>query len=148
LATAFVARFEPADRRLTWAQAGHPPALLARAAVPAPPTAPTAPATPTTSAVPAVRQLDRPTGMLLGAVRHARYGNATAVLDPGDLLLMYTDGLVESPRTSLEDGLTALTTTLTESLGAPGDPLVTVIRRLRRTNPDDDTCILAAQLTA
>ena len=46
LATAVVARYEPQHKRLTWAQAGHPPALVARTG--------------------GVRPLSRPSGLLLG----------------------------------------------------------------------------------
>jgi serine phosphatase RsbU (regulator of sigma subunit) len=129
IATAVVARYDPARRTLVWAQAGHPPALLAR--------------------VDEVQQLQRPEGMLLGVARSARYDQATTRLEPGDLLLMYTDGLIERPGSTLDDGLHSLTETVSESLRAPGrDPLTSVIRRLRRAHPGDDTCILAAQLTA
>ncbi len=128
LATAVVARYQPDDRTLTWAQAGHPPALLAR----------------TSSVAP----LRRPEGMLLGASQRATYDQMTERMEPGDMLLLYTDGLIEAPGVSLDDGLQTLAAAVKQTLHEPTrDPLTAVIRRLRRANPGDDTCILAAQLT-
>lgn len=36
------------------------------------------------------------TGMVLGPSPHAIYGRRSAKLEPGDLLLLYTDGIVEA----------------------------------------------------
>src|SRR5581483_6096033 len=67
--------FDPASRRLTWAQAGHPPPVLVRGSTAEP--------------------LDPPPGVLLGAAQDG-YGAATLDLLPGDLLLLYSDGLIEA----------------------------------------------------
>src|ERR1700729_2166974 len=58
--------FDPASRKLTWAQAGHPPPVLVRGGT--------------------ARALDPPPGIMLGAAKEA-YGAATLALRPGDLLL-------------------------------------------------------------
>ncbi|MEU4220213.1 SpoIIE family protein phosphatase [Actinoplanes sp. NPDC026623] len=123
-ATAIVARYEPAHRRLTWAQAGHPPPLLSRGGRTAP--------------------LARPAGPMLGVVDDARYECASLRMELGDLLMLYTDGLVEHRRRSLDDGLAAVIRTVDESVAAaPRQPLGELLSRLRQANPDDDTCILA-----
>jgi serine phosphatase RsbU (regulator of sigma subunit) len=125
-ATAIVARYEPLRGRLTWAQAGHPPPLLSRHRRTAP--------------------LARPAGPMLGVVEDAVYEPATLELKVGDLLLLYTDGLVEHRRRSLDDGLDAVIATVDEAVRAsPEQPLGELLARLRRANPDDDTCILAAR---
>jgi hypothetical protein len=59
---------------------------------------------------------------------------------------MYTDGLVEHRNLSLHEGLTAVIRSVDEAVAsAPDQPLTALLARLRRANPDDDTCILAAR---
>ena len=127
-ATAIVARYEPALRRLTWAQAGHPPPLLSRGG--------------------RTRPLPRPPGPMLGVVEDAAYECAVLRLEIGDLLLLYTDGLVEYRGRSLDEGLDAVIRTVDEAVAAaPRQPLAELVSRLRQANPDDDTCILAVRPT-
>ncbi|MEV6596305.1 SpoIIE family protein phosphatase [Actinoplanes sp. NPDC051346] len=124
--TAAVARFDPATHDLAWARAGHPAPLLARAGT--------------------VTELsDRP-GPLLGAIRRATYDTSTTRLDPGDVLLLYTDGLIEHRSRTLDEGLAPVLAVLGRVTAEPGPPpLETLLGALRRANPDDDTCILAAR---
>ncbi|KAB2969096.1 MAG: SpoIIE family protein phosphatase [Thermoanaerobaculia bacterium] len=75
-ATAFVARLDPARHRLAWANAGHNPALLARA--------------------PGRIERLEATGPPLGLLERASYGVGEVALDPGDLLVVYTDGITEA----------------------------------------------------
>jgi serine phosphatase RsbU (regulator of sigma subunit) len=125
-ATAVIARYDPVRRRLTWAQAGHPPPLLSRAGRTAP--------------------LSRPAGPMLGVIDDARYATATLDLRIGDLLLLYTDGLIEHRHRPLDDGLDAVMATVDAAVAAaPHQPLTELLNRLRQANPDDDTCILAAR---
>ncbi|HEU4348794.1 MAG TPA: SpoIIE family protein phosphatase, partial [Actinoplanes sp.] len=125
-ATAVIARYDPARRRLTWAQAGHPPPLLYRAGRTAP--------------------LPRPRGTMLGVVDDGGYECAALDLHVGDVLLIYTDGLVEHRRGGLDDGLDAVMAAVDEAVAAaPERPLSELLERLRQANPDDDTCVLAAR---
>jgi hypothetical protein len=55
--------------------------------------------------------LDRPAGVLLGATPDPVYTEAVVTLDPGDELVLYTDGLIEKPGESLDDGFARLTAT-------------------------------------
>ncbi|MEU4690110.1 SpoIIE family protein phosphatase [Actinoplanes sp. NPDC023714] len=124
-ATGVVARYEPDTRRLTWAQAGHPAPLLARRG--------------------ATAELPRPEGPLLGASRRATYATATCTLEPDDLLVLYTDGLVEHRSRSLRDGVAQVAALLDRILAAgEPEPMEAFLTRLRRANPDDDTCVLVA----
>jgi serine phosphatase RsbU (regulator of sigma subunit) len=127
-ATAVVARYEPLRRRLTWAQAGHPPPLLSRGGRTAP--------------------LARPAGPMLGVVEDAAYATFTLDLQVNDVLLFYTDGLVEHRRRSMQVGMDAVIAAVDESVAlSPEQPLGELLSRLRRANPDDDTCILAVRPT-
>src|SRR5207245_892306 len=75
--------FDPASRVLTWAQAGHPPPVLIRGSQ--------------------ARPLAVPAGILLGAGRDG-YEAVSLSLQPEDLLLLYSDGLIERRDRSLEAG--------------------------------------------
>jgi serine phosphatase RsbU (regulator of sigma subunit) len=75
-ATAFLARLEPASGRLLWVNAGHPPALIVRAG----------------GAVEPLGTGGLPLGLLEGAAYEAR----ETWLSPGDRLLVFSDGVIES----------------------------------------------------
>lgn len=69
--------------------------------------------------------------------------DASAVLDPGDLLVLYTDGLVERRDRSLLDGLEILATAGAELRETSVAALVTGL--LERAPADlDDVCVLVA----
>ncbi|WP_147268985.1 PP2C family protein-serine/threonine phosphatase [Sphaerisporangium album] len=127
LATAVVARFRPRDRTLTFTHAGHPPMLLVRGR--------------------SVRRLLHP-GVLLGVFDDVEYTRATVRMEPGDLLVMFTDGLIELPGRDLFEGLDDLAATIAGVVAAdPPDRLAAVMDALVPSNTGDDTCILVAQLT-
>ncbi|MFD7639146.1 PP2C family protein-serine/threonine phosphatase [Kitasatospora sp. NPDC059795] len=121
-ATMIMARYDPATSELSWVQAGHPPPLLLRDGKP--------------------RYLTSPNGILLGATTGSDYAQSTLRLEPGDHLLLYTDGLVESPGETLDKGLARLARAAT----ACTDPArlldavqqALVVPRPRR----DDICVL------
>ncbi len=125
-ATAVLARYEPATATLVWALAGHPAPLRGRAGT--------------------ATELPSPIGPLLGALRDARYRTATATLELGDILLLYTDGLIESRTHTLDQGRAPVFALLRRLTAQPAEhPLEDLLARLDRANPDDDTCILAAR---
>ncbi|MFF9086329.1 SpoIIE family protein phosphatase [Streptomyces sp. NPDC014991] len=121
-ATMVLARYDPGERVLAWAQAGHPPPLLVRRGE--------------------VRYLDRPGGMLLGATGSPVYESAELRLEPGDRLLLYTDGLVERPGEGLDAGFDRLAEAVrAHGLGESGSLdalLATMLADERR----DDVCVL------
>jgi serine phosphatase RsbU (regulator of sigma subunit) len=83
---------------------------------------------------------------MLGVLGAAAYRTATVTFEPGDLLLLYTDGLVEHRSHTLDDGLAAVFRTVDEAYADnPAQPLSALLSRLRRANPEDDTCVLAAR---
>src|SRR5205823_3524243 len=124
-ASAVIARYRPGTRELVWAQAGHPPPLRTRDR--------------------RTVALDRPPGPLLGAVRAPAYGTATVDVRDTDLLLLYTDGLIEERHKTTAEGLVPVIRALDDH---GGGSIVDLVRLLRRANPDDDTCILALRPAA
>ncbi|MEV5880605.1 SpoIIE family protein phosphatase [Streptomyces sp. NPDC052101] len=121
-ATMVLARYDPDRHVLAWAQAGHPPPLLVRHGE--------------------VRRLDRPAGMLLGAATAPVYESATLHLEPGDRLLLYTDGLVERLGEDLDTGLDRLAEAVRshghDGSGSLDALLATMLADERR----DDVCVL------
>jgi len=85
MVTAFVARYEPDTGLMSWSRAGHPPPLLV------------APGGDT-------RFLEDVNGAPLGTMAR-EYRTATTRLDPGALIVCYTDGLIERRDRILDDGL-------------------------------------------
>jgi serine phosphatase RsbU (regulator of sigma subunit) len=74
--TAFLAELDPVTRQLTYVNAGHNWPVLQRASG-------------------EVQRLQTG-GLPLGLMRNTRYECGEATLTPGDLLLVFTDGLVEA----------------------------------------------------
>jgi sigma-B regulation protein RsbU (phosphoserine phosphatase) len=130
-ATLAVAEWRADDRSVTWVSAGHPPILLREGA--------------------AVREIEatgRPIGLLPGQV----YDRVGARLGPGDLFLMYTDGVVEAgmAQASGEFGFDRLRSCIRPDATAR-DVVATVSREVRLhlgdAAPDDDITILGAATT-
>ncbi len=113
--------FDPRDRVLTWAQAGHPPPVLVRGAWALP--------------------LEPPAGILLGAGR-AAYDAERLMLRPGDLLLLYSDGLVERRDRSIDEGVERLVAAV-RGVDDPERLVAVALDALGPTHTDDDTCLVA-----
>jgi serine phosphatase RsbU (regulator of sigma subunit) len=116
--------FDPGRRVLTWAQAGHPPPVLVRG--------------------PDATPLDPPNGVLLGAARE-RYRTAKIPLVPGDLLLLYSDGLIERRDRTLDEGLDTLCAAV-RGIHDPEQAIESALHALETTDPEDDTCLVALRV--
>ena len=83
LASLFVARLDPAGGKLEYCSAGHPPALLLRSN----------------------GQLETLSegGLLLGVIPNAPYVRGSVDLGPGDVLLAYSDGVLETLNNAEEE---------------------------------------------
>ena len=76
----FLASYNPSNRSLTYCNAGHNPPMVLQAAG---------------RAASPVRWLN-PTGAAIGLIEEPDFGQSKMSLAPGDLLVMYTDGVVEA----------------------------------------------------
>ncbi|MCX5320191.1 SpoIIE family protein phosphatase [Streptomyces sp. NBC_00120] len=87
--------------------------------------------------------LAAPPGPLLGVDPAAEYPTADIPLSPGTLLLLYTDGLIETPGTDPETALTDLAAVLSKATG-PLDDIVDTLLAHAQPSGDraDDTALL------
>ncbi|MGW0551478.1 PP2C family protein-serine/threonine phosphatase [Streptomyces altiplanensis] len=116
------------DHVLRWACAGHPPPLLRRGNEVAP--------------LPSEHL-----GPLLGLMPGYAYETASVPLHSGDLLLLYTDGVVERRGEDITEGITNLSRRLSGNAGlSPGETVERIIADYTRTVHDDDACLLAIQV--
>jgi serine phosphatase RsbU (regulator of sigma subunit) len=83
LASLFLANLNPETSKLDYCSAGHPPAFLLRAN----------------------GDLESLTdgGLLLGAIEDAKYARGLIQMNSGDMLLVYSDGIIESRNQSGEE---------------------------------------------
>jgi serine phosphatase RsbU (regulator of sigma subunit) len=121
-ATMVMARYDPEKHRLVWAQAGHLPPLLIRGGE--------------------VHYLERPAGVLLGASTEPFFEEAECVLEPGDRVLFYTDGLVERPSEVIDDGLTRLAEAVRAHPADGPGTLSTLLDAMLAGERRDDVCVL------
>ncbi len=84
MSTAIVMSYQHRERRLSFASAGHPPALVRRRA-----TAEWEPVV--------VSSSRRRANLPLGVLDDTQYDRGELQLEPGDQILLYTDGLIEAP---------------------------------------------------
>jgi len=121
-ATAICALYEPDNRTLRWARAGHLPPLLirtGRASTPVP-----------------------PKGLMLGADPETSYGEARETLQLGDVLLLFTDGLIERRGVPLDVSVAELARHVSRPVPDISD-LADELMGRSSFDTDDDACLLA-----
>ncbi|GFH38164.1 SpoIIE family protein phosphatase [Streptomyces pacificus] len=126
-ATAVCGLYDPGDHSLRWASAGHlPPVLLRRGAA---------------------RLLEPPGSILLGAVPAVAYEERLTRLEPGDTLMLYTDGLVESRRTGIDQGLERLRRAVERLEPAGLDEQADALLAAVTSDTDDDTSLVVVRVS-
>jgi phosphoserine phosphatase RsbU/P len=130
LATCVFGRLEPSRHSLWWASAGHLPPLLI---------SPTG-----------VRLLANPAGMMLGASSGTGFVDALVSLSQDDLVVLYTDGLIERRDRDLDAGFAALVDAAHDLVRQPAGTVCDALldRLLPVHGHEDDVCLLALRLTA
>jgi serine phosphatase RsbU (regulator of sigma subunit) len=128
-ATMGVAVLDPATATLSYASAGHPPPLLRRAGTGT------------------VIRLGGAHGPVLGPVELASYSEGHVEICDGDILVMYTDGLIERRGQDIETGMTRVQQLLAQWSG--DESLPPACRELTQTLAppprDDDVCVVAVR---
>ncbi|MGI5479234.1 SpoIIE family protein phosphatase [Streptomyces lavendofoliae] len=113
-----------------WTNAGHPPPLLVTGDGQA-------------------RYLTDGHGLLLGTEAGVPRVNATSVLPPRSTLVLYTDGLVESPRHPIDHGMERLRRHAASLAHRPLESFSDLLmERARPLDNDDDVALLAVRLPA
>jgi PAS domain-containing protein len=125
LGTAICGLYDPADRSLCWARAGHLPPILVRDGK--------------------AEQLPLPEGLLLGADPDASYAEEVTSLRLGDTLLLFTDGLIERRDESIDDAITSLLRAASRPVGAIGGYADHLLDQAA-SNTGDDACLVAVRV--
>lgn len=129
-ATMAVVIADPEDSTLSYCVAGHPPPFLRRAGSGD------------------VIVLDDAPGPLFGRVLQTGYADAGLRVEPGDLLVMYTDGLVEREGLDIEDGIASAQHLISEwDFETPIAELCRQLREHMVPAGANDVCILAVRFT-
>jgi len=124
--------YNPDTSVLRWARAGHLPPVLVRGRT--------------------ACQLPLPGGVLLGMDPDATYEEATQPLEPGDTLLLFTDGLIERRGESIVDVLGEFVTSVAPVPGELEGPESTAAAQADRilasavSDTDDDACLVAVRI--
>ncbi|MCP2256440.1 ANTAR domain-containing protein [Streptoalloteichus tenebrarius] len=126
LATAICALYDPQTRVLRWARAGHLPPVLVRGRQ--------------------ATNLRMLSGVMLGVCSQVEYEEGEIQLEHDDVLLLYTDGLVERRDLPLDDCLEWLRATAAAS-AVPLEELLDHLLTHSPSDTDDDTCVVGIQLT-
>lgn len=126
LATAICALYDPNTRLLRWARAGHLPPLLIRRQ--------------DATGLPMLR------GVMLGARAESVYEEAELQLESGDVLVLYTDGLVERKGHGLDESLHHLIANAQRAHDAL-DQRIDYMLTHSNADIDDDTCVVGVQLS-
>ncbi len=130
MATLFVAEYDPVSRKIRYANAGHPPAFLR---------------------LPdgTVEILDGGRSMPLCASDQSQYHEAQHDLRAGSTLVLYTDGLIERRRESLDVGLGRLRESLRSAPSNVEEVADTLLRDLLDQGaPQDDVALLCIATVA
>jgi GAF domain-containing protein len=124
LATVLHARYDPTRRHLTMAMAGHLPPVIHRKGV----------------------DVEIPDfgGPILGTGLRHNGSEASVALEPGDVVVLYTDGLVERRDESLDEGVRRLRGVVASAVASTATSFCdTVIANMVAGEPEDDVAILA-----
>ena len=124
--------YNPDTSVLRWARAGHLPPVLVRGRT--------------------ACELPLPGGVLLGMDPDATYEEATQSLEPGDTLLLFTDGLIERRGESIVDVLADFVATAAPVPAGPEGAEPTAAAQADRilgaavSDTDDDACLVAVRI--
>jgi PAS domain S-box-containing protein len=124
MATLIYVVVDPAEGEVRWVNAGHPPPLLVYGEQ-------------------LSRYLEGGSSVPLGVLPFPDFQEVTVPMDPGDTVVLYTDGLIERPGEHIDTGMGRLVAVVRE---APSEPDLLCEHVLRELVPDggalDDVALL------
>jgi serine phosphatase RsbU (regulator of sigma subunit)/anti-sigma regulatory factor (Ser/Thr protein kinase) len=128
MATMLYAIVDPAEGVVRWVNAGHPPPVLVEGSD--------------------ARYLSGEASVPLGVLPFPTYEEASAPMEPGSAILLYTDGLIERPGEHIDDGLAQLAAHIREAPKDPSRLLDHLLESLVPTGgaPDDVALLMLANL--
>ena len=115
---------DPVTRRVEYVRAGHPPPLVRDPAG-------------------VVRELDASCSPPLGVVRDPVFRSASAELEPGSVVLLYTDGLIERPDEGIASGLARLRRAFAGAPDSAEGAVQKIVEQLGAEALPDDVAIVA-----
>jgi serine phosphatase RsbU (regulator of sigma subunit) len=125
--TAICVVVDTATGELRWARAGHPPPLVV-------------------GVDGTTRYLHDATGAVLGVRGAPPFTDGHDRLEPGDTVVLYTDGLIEHQRTGIDEGLLRLSAVLAGLAGRSASEICDeVLHRLITGPADDDVALLVVR---
>jgi sigma-B regulation protein RsbU (phosphoserine phosphatase) len=130
--TALLAMYDPLTRKLTYSRAGHPPAIIKSKGQP-------------------LIRLDDPGSIPLGVIDDAVFLDGAVTLEPGQTLVMYTDGITESMNRQRQMfGIEGIERSLEHCSGEPACVIESIHKALRLheagAQPSDDQTIVALKV--
>ena len=128
LATVICGSLNVSTGVLSWVNAGHVPPVVIQDG--------------------RARLMPGPPGITLGVMEQPQFGTERCSLSHGDLLLLYTDGLVERRGEGLDDGLDRLLDLAAETACDDLDAFCELLtqRLLGGRTLGDDACLLAVRM--
>lgn len=126
IVTLWLGRYDAAAAELTWSNGGHPPGLLRRGDG-------------------SIERLGA-TGPLLGALADAEYEQDSCRVEPGDTILLYTDGVTEARQGNNFFGEERVSETLAATRGDVAEALLAAVREFVEGDLRDDIAIIALDI--
>jgi serine phosphatase RsbU (regulator of sigma subunit)/PAS domain-containing protein len=126
IGTALVAHYDPRTQLLHWTCAGHPPPILLRGGHAA--------------------RMNAAPDPVLGCFPDVCYATRTTQLRSGDLVLLYTDGLIERRGADLDERITRLEDIVEATAVHPEQVLDAVLAQMDHDRSADDTTLFAVRV--
>jgi PAS domain S-box-containing protein len=124
MATLVHLTLDPVARRVTYVRAGHPPPLVRDPAG-------------------RVRELDAAGSPPLGVIREPEFESASIEIEPGSMLLLYTDGLIERPTEGIGAGLARLAAAFAAAPATADGSVERIVEQLGAEALPDDVAVVA-----
>lgn len=118
--------YNPDTRQLRWARAGHLPPVLVRGK--------------------RADTLPLPGGVLLGMDPDGDYEEVETPLEPGDTLLLFTDGLIERRDVSISEALATFAAAAVPATGSAAEHAARLIDEAS-SDTGDDACLVAVRVS-